>query len=232
MFEKHYRKANNAISASREQKENLIKIIHSGEKRTVWGLPRRAVYTTAACLVIVLIAAFLIPQIPKQPLPTGPQKPIGGTSQQETEPESYPDFPIGATDPTEPSQGGQAPVPKPDPGRVETSSEGTYASSNAGGAFEQPTNSGVEPPTPNPEPQPTGPQPSTDPPQPPPTNPGPDPEPTDPWDPPTLPTSPGTDCPTDSPPPTDPTEPSMPIDPTVPTEPDTEAAACPTELPV
>ena len=91
MFEKHYRKANNAISASREQKENLIKIIHSGEKRTVWGLPRRAVYTTAACLVIVLIAAFLIPQIPKQPLPTGPQKPIGGTSQQETEPESISD---------------------------------------------------------------------------------------------------------------------------------------------
>ncbi len=231
MFEKHYRKANNAINASKKQKEDLIKIIYSGEKRTFWGLPRRAVYTTAACLVIVLIAAFLIPQIPKQTLPTGNQKPIGGTSQQETEPESYPELPTGATDPTEPPQSEQTPIPNPPPGKVETSGE-TDAATNAGGAFERPTNSGAEPPTQNPGPPPTSPRPSTDPPQPPPTNPGPEPEPTGPWEPPTQPTDSETEYPTDAPPPTDPTEPSMPTDPTIPTEPATEAAACPTKLPL
>lgn len=229
MFEKHYRKANNAINASKKQKEDLIKIIYSGEKRTSWGLPRRAVYTTAACLVIVLIVAILIPQIPKQPIPTGHQKPIGCTSQQETEPQSYPELPTGATDPTEPSQGEQTPEPGPDPGRLETSSKETDAAANAGGAFERPTNSGAEPPTQTPGPPPTSPQPSTDSPQPPPTSPGPDPEPTDPWDPPTEPTGSATDCPTESPPPTDPTEPSMPTNPAVPTEPVTEAAASPAE---
>lgn len=222
MFEQHYRKANNAISATEEQKENLIHMIHSGGvKNTFWGLPRRAVYATAICLVIVVIAAFLIPQIPRQALPTGPQKPIGGTSQQETEPESYPELPTGATDPTEPTQGEQTTIPNPLPGKVETSG-GTDAATNTGGAFEPPTNSGAEPPTQTPEPtpagsQPTNPQPSTDPPQPP----------TDPnsGTPPIDPTEPMTDNPSDIPAPTDPTEPSIPTDPTVPTKLVTEAAA-------
>lgn len=213
MFEKHYRKANNAIKASKKQKEDLMMQIRSGGKRTFWGLPPKAVYTTAICLIIVLIAALLIPQIPKQTLPTDQHKPSESFSLEGTASGNNPEPPTGGyTDPTEPSQDGQTLFPNPGPSEPAPPSPSMSTDSDDP---EPPTQIPDLPPTGPPQPPPTDPGPvPTDPPQPPPTDPNPGPDPTDPWDPPT-------DCSTEVPP-TDPTEP------TEATQPPTEATS-PTE---
>lgn len=227
MFEKHYQKANNAIRASKKQKEALLIKMNAGVKRTFWGVPQKAVFTTAICLIIVFIASFLIPQIPKQALPTGHYKPTESATQKGTGPAGRPEPPTeGFTDPIEPSQNGQTPMPTTPGGNdVFTSGTGkvTDASKNPVKPTnpEQPTKTPNNPPTNPPEPPPT------DPPEPPPTEPEPGPEPTDPWEPPTTATEPSTDDPTAAPPPTDPTEPTIPTEPTMPTEPSTEEPAEP-----
>lgn len=230
MFEKHYQKANNAIRASEKQKKALLTKMNAGVKRTFWGLPQKAVITTAICLIIVVIASFLIPQIPKQTLPTGQNKPTESATQKGTGPAGRPEPPTeGFTDPIEPSQNGQTPMPTTPvggdgiisgTGKVTDASKNPVKPTNPDNP-EQPTKTPNNPPTNPPEPPPT------DPPEPPPTEPEPGPEPTDPWEPPTTATEPSTDDPTAAPPPTDPTEPTIPTEPTMPTEPSTEEPAEP-----
>lgn len=232
MFEKHYRTANNAIKASKKQKDELLIKMRTGEKRTFWGLPPKAVYTTAICLVIVVIAAFLLPRIPEQKLPIDHSKPTESAAQKETVPGERPEPPTeGRTDPIEPSQSGHSSF-SPNPGGTDIFTTGTGKVTDASRNPVKPTvPDKPEPPTKAPDYPPTDPPqpPPTDPPEPPPTEPEPGPEPTDPWEPPTE-TEPSTDDPTAAPPPTDPTEPTMPTVPTEPTEPSTEEPAEPAGL--
>lgn len=237
MFEKYYQKANAAIKASEKQKEALRNAVEKAgrspnTKRTVWGLPPRAVYTTAVCLVIVLVTAFLIPHFPKQTTPflPGSNTPGGSSSVSPSE----------GGDPISPSSGGEdgsSHIPPngglypvvPVPGGSAPSGGSPTDPQAPSESVTDPLNSGSSHPE-KPEP-PTGPTdpfvpPATDPTGPPkptapePTNPGPDPT--------GNPTDFPTECPTEPTMPTDATDPTEPTDSTIPGSGQTE----PTEPPV
>lgn len=242
MFEKYYKKANAAIKASEKQKETVLRTIEnaasgSGRKKTIWGLPPRAVYTTAVCLVIVLVAAFLIPKLPRQATPILPSGNMPGSSSTKE--------PSGGDDGTFSPSSGREDGSSSNPPVSGISPDTPDGSVPYGGGFTdpprppedttEPSNNGSgHPGKPEPPPGPTDPimPPSTDPVAPPEPS---GPEPTD-SDPTGNPSVPSTDCPTD---PTMPTEPTIaptdaatdPTEPTGSTVPDT-GQTIPTEPPV